>query len=77
MAPILATATGVTPQVLDDPDLIQLLGSLKALALVKDEFSLKKLADLLEPRKSEWLFEEQVRYFRPIVACLDSTRTFL
>lgn len=71
MAPILATSTGVTPQVLDDPDLIQLLSSLKVLALVDSEVSLKELADLLEPWKSEWLFEEQVRSFRrQCFACL-------
>ena len=70
MAPILATSTGVTPQVLDDPDLIQLLSSLNALALVDSEVSLKELSDLLEPWKSEWLFEEQVRSFlRRYVAC--------
>jgi len=62
MAPIVATGTGITPQDLDDPDLQQLLTSLKELpGTVSDLTGLEKLAVLLEPWKEEWLFEEQVR----------------
>ena len=61
MAPILATSTGVTPQVLDDSDLIELLKSLMALTLVESEDHLNGITELLEPWKDEWLFEEMVR----------------
>lgn len=67
MAPILATATGVTPQKLDDPQLRGLLDSLRSLKVLQQnddastaEISLKELNELLAPWKSEWLFEEQV-----------------
>lgn len=76
MAPILATSTGVTPQVLCDPDLIQLLISLKALALVESEAGLKELADLLEPWKGEWLFEETVRIVQRFWCFLCSSGIF-
>lgn len=64
MAPILATATGVTSQVLDDPDLIQLLSRLKGFERVESEEGLKELAYLLEPWKDDWRFEETVRLVR-------------
>jgi hypothetical protein len=49
------------PQVLDDPDLIRLLSSLKALAaVVESAAGLEKLAALLDAWKGEWLFEETV-----------------
>lgn len=74
MAPILSTAVGVTPQIIDDPRLQKLIEKL-------NEFEPKKLFDriqskksgehtapldiaaivaLIEPHKS-WKFEEQVR----------------
>jgi hypothetical protein len=61
MAPITTTTTGVMPQVLDDPNLVALLSELSALPLVDTDERLKTLAELLEPYKSEWLFEETVR----------------
>ena len=61
MAPIVATGSGVQPQILDDPALRQLLTSLKELPdKIENESSLEELTALLEPWKEEWLFEEQV-----------------
>ena len=63
MAPILASPSGVTPQKLGHPDLIQLLHRLKDLELVESEESLKLLTALLEPYKEQWPFEDTVRLF--------------
>jgi hypothetical protein len=70
MAPITATAVGVAPQVLDDPDLKSLLSALNQLdlgTLLDPNQSLPEakpavldeLCALLEPWP-EWAFEEQV-----------------
>ncbi len=62
MAPILATATGFTPQIFDDPDLRELIVNLEALSTDKIEVELPKLISLLAPwtTTTERLFEEQV-----------------
>lgn len=71
MAPILATTTGVTPQVMDDSDLVDLIRSLNGLKLIEKHSSLgtddqlvpleiEQLCNILEPWHKEWLFEEQV-----------------
>jgi hypothetical protein len=67
MAPIATNSTGMMPQVLDDPKLIDLLSKLSSLDLVENEASLNQLTDLLEPNKSKWLFEETVRLVEPIL----------
>ena len=73
MAPILSTAVGVTPQIIDDPRLIDLLEKLnefepKNLIDRKhpqsaDEvialLDITKLVAVIEPYQS-WIFEEQV-----------------
>jgi hypothetical protein len=70
MAPITATAVGVAPQVLDDPDLEKLLSALNQLDLgtlldpnqalpQAKPAVLDELCTLLEPWR-EWAFEEQV-----------------
>jgi hypothetical protein len=70
MAPITATAIGVSPQVLDDPALKKLLSALNQLdlgTLLDSNRSLPEakpavldeLCTLLEPWR-EWVFEEQV-----------------
>jgi hypothetical protein len=61
MAPILTSATGITPQVLENPHLFELLNGLKALAFVDSEDTLRLLTDLLESHTEEWLYEETVR----------------
>jgi hypothetical protein len=61
MAPILTSATGITPQVLENPHLVELLNGLKALSFVDSEDTLRLLTDLLEPHTEEWLYEETVR----------------
>lgn len=61
MAPILATATGITPQILDNPELEELIVSLKALSIEKIGDELPKLIQLLEPWTTDTrVFEEQV-----------------
>ena len=61
MAPILTTATGFEPQVLDDPSLQELLDKLKALSLDNIEETLPKLVALVTPWTQAGIFEEQVR----------------
>ena len=63
MAPIFTSATGITPQVLDDPRLAQLLQDVKALSLVDRIETLQSLTELLEPHCStgEWPYDESVR----------------
>ena len=61
MAPILATATGIMPQFLDDPSLRELMDALKTLSVDNIEDDFPKLAQLLEPWTCEKVFEEQVR----------------
>jgi hypothetical protein len=71
MAPSHATATGVTPQVLDDPRLVKLLADLSALTTTSfseksngnsnSDAALDHLVTLLGPWQN-WVFEEQVRY---------------
>jgi hypothetical protein len=68
MAPILTTTSGVTPQVLDDTDLIELLKSLHELPIVSLNevcshdvpLDIEKLCVVLHPWHTEWAFEEQV-----------------
>jgi hypothetical protein len=75
MAPILSTAIGVTPQIIDDPRLRQLLNRLDEFEPNKVSASstkpqsaeeviapldITKLVSLLEPYQT-WIFEEQVR----------------
>jgi hypothetical protein len=61
MAPILATATGFTPQVLDDPALVDLLSKLKSLSLDNTEDTLPMVVELLRPWTARGHFQEQVR----------------
>jgi hypothetical protein len=68
MAPILVTDTGVTPQILDDPSLRDLLTKLRALKIIPEdadfsnaESTIKEIVEIVEPWKDRWLFEEQVR----------------
>jgi hypothetical protein len=68
MAPILVTATGVTPQILDNPSLKDLLTKLRALTIIQEdadisavESTIKEIVEIVEPWKDRWLFEEQVR----------------
>ena len=64
MAPIVASGSGIPPQVLDDPALRELLSHLNELPdEVKTLADLEELTVLLDPWKEEWLFEEQVRLF--------------
>ena len=64
MAPIVATGSGVPPQILDDLALRLLLENLKELPGETENMSaLEDLTVLLDPWKDEWLFEEQVRCF--------------
>lgn len=64
MAPIVATGSGVPPQILDDLALRLLLENLKELPGETENMSaLEDLTVLLDPWKDEWLFEEQVRWF--------------
>jgi hypothetical protein len=68
MAPILTTTSGVSNQVLDDPDLIDLLKSLHDIPIVSlNEVcsyiipnDIERLCNLLQPWHKEWRFEEQV-----------------
>lgn len=75
MAPISATTAGVTPQVIDDQDLCNLMVSLNGLTPVKDSaeassadqsvpLEIQELCSTIEPFHKEWLFEEQVRFGR-------------
>jgi E3 ubiquitin-protein ligase HUWE1 len=59
MAPTLATATGITPQVLDDLRLQKLIENLHAIDSGQIANSLNSLSDLLRPYQT-WVFEEQV-----------------
>jgi len=74
MAPILATAVGVSPQIIDDPRLRRLLAKLNAFEIkglyqqvsyassdhVKVPLdNMDELVTLLEPHQT-WIFEEQV-----------------
>jgi hypothetical protein len=63
MAPIYTSATGISPQVLDDPNLARLLQDLKTLPLVANVETLESLTELLEPHclSGEWLYDETVR----------------
>jgi len=64
MPPIVATGSGVTPQILDDPALRQLLADLEALPDTVDSIqTLEALVQRIEPWTKEWLFEEQVRSY--------------
>jgi hypothetical protein len=78
MAPITATAVGVAPQVLDDPDLEKLLSALNQLDLgtlldpnqalpQAKPAVLDELCTLLEPWR-EWAFEEQVSEIRVLAS---------
>ena len=71
MAPILAKASGVIPQVIDDENLRTVLTSLNALQPVPDDApvvssdqplpsGILELCTILEPWHKEWRFEEQV-----------------
>lgn len=67
MAPILATATGFTPQVLDDLLLQELLQSLQTISIETIDQELPRLMGLLEPwtgiaNTQPRIFEEQVRF---------------
>ena len=65
MAPIVATGSGIPPQVLDDPALRELLAHLNELPGEVNSISgLEELTVLLDPWKEEWLFEEQVCLLR-------------
>jgi hypothetical protein len=55
----LATATGITPQVLDDLRLQKLIENLHAIDSGQIANSLNSLSDLLRPYQT-WVFEEQV-----------------
>ena len=68
MAPILATATGYTPQSLDDPSLRDLLKSLRALSKDNMEETLPTLVELLTPWSKGSRFEEQVRSSTFVIA---------
>jgi len=59
MAPIYTTATGITPQRLDDERLLKLLNDLK------ESSSLEHLVELLRPYQV-WVFEELV-----CIHCID------
>lgn len=76
MAPILSTAVGVTPQIIDDPRLQKLIEKLNEFKPQQhDEIQLKKsdglpapldiatLVALVEPHQT-WAFEEQVCFWR-------------
>ena len=60
MAPILTSATGFPPPVLDNPGLRKLVDDLKDLSVDKIEKDVSKLTELLEPWTDEHVFEEQV-----------------
>ena len=84
MAPILATAVGITPQIIDDPRLQQLLGKLneflpqpnnryyyESSADVRpplDGRTVEELVAVLEPHQA-WIFEEQVRLIEGCFHC--------
>ena len=68
MAPILATATGFAPQILDDPELRELNVNLKALSVDNIEQVLPSLISLLTPWTKDRLFEEQVCTHRGITS---------
>lgn len=74
MAPILSTAVGITPQIIDDPRLQQLLKDLnefqpknvvyqnnkpQSAGDVVAPLDITKLVSTLEPYQ-KWIFEEQV-----------------
>jgi hypothetical protein len=75
MAPILSTAVGVTPQIIDDPRLRQLIETLNEFQpqmplgrkqpVTPDDvtapFDIAKLIAVIEPYQA-WKFEEQVRH---------------
>lgn len=68
MAPILVTTSGISVQVLDDPELIDLLKSLHDIPVISTTelcsrevpHDIEKLCNVLHPWYREWRFEEQV-----------------
>ena len=81
MAPILATAVGVTPQIIDDPRLQKLIKKLNKLDPqqayyekiqsqksdeVTEPFDIAALIYLIKPHE-KWMFEEQVCFLSKIL----------
>ena len=62
MAPVKATAVGITPQIIDDPELKELLQRLNSFSSNHDvTMEADVLVSLLE-QYEKWRFEEQVRF---------------
>lgn len=86
MAPITATTTGVTPQVIDDPELVDLItrlsgfrssGTGAADSTSNKKINLDSLISELSKYKS-WRFQEQVRKLMSFCTCpCMSCRRFL
>jgi hypothetical protein len=61
MAPILASCTGMTKQVYESLELIQLLKDLNSTSYITNIESFNVLTDILEPYCHHWNFDETVR----------------